>query len=291
MSHLSRTANRFSGVVLCMTNTIALKQPIDSYVSETIATAKKRAGSSFRRIVAIALFVTGTLWSVGASLNLTLAKGLAKRVATKARQVKAKGEFRLLNIYNSLKASNPAMIETMNHATSGLASWYGRIFHGRKTAMGTTYNMYAMTAAHRSLPLGTWVQVTNERNGKSVVVQVTDRGPYVANRIMDLSYAAAQRLGYAQNGTTQISMKVLGNDPSVADASSTPSAVQSAQSIADSTTTASIIPAMFTGVTAKSENLTMADQSDSTPDVSTVLASVSSLAAGSPASAVAGMFA
>ncbi|MDP4200009.1 MAG: septal ring lytic transglycosylase RlpA family protein [Bacteroidota bacterium] len=109
-----------------------------------------------------------------------------------------------------IKATNPTLIYAMNSATQGLASWYGGMFHGHKTAMGTTYNMYAMTAAHRSLPLGTWVQVTNEQNGKSAIVQVTDRGPYVANRIMDLSYAAAQKLGYASSGTTHISMKVIG---------------------------------------------------------------------------------
>jgi rare lipoprotein A (peptidoglycan hydrolase) len=205
---------------MCMTNTIALN--LGGQFSATleqarqpwlpIAVSKKRVSHVFRTIVAVALFVLAGFISVGSSLDLVFAKNVARRVASKMREVKSKGQFRLLNIYKTLSASNPSLIQAMNHATTGLASWYGGIFHGRKTAMGTTYNMYAMTAAHRSLPLGTWVKVTNERNGKSIVVQVTDRGPYVANRIMDLSYAAAQKLGYANAGTTNISMKVIGQN-------------------------------------------------------------------------------
>ena len=238
-----------------------------------------------RKMIAVTLFVTGALFSVGSSFNLTFAKGLAKRVAVKAREVKAKGQFRLLNIYNSLKESNPTFVDAMNHATSGLASWYGGIFHGRKTAMGTTYNMYAMTAAHRSLPLGTWVQVTNEQNGKSVTVQVTDRGPYVANRVMDLSYAAAQKLGYANAGTTHISMRVLGDSPN-----------ETASNTIDSTTTtASIIPAMFSRVTAATdtENLSVnATHSGATnpDDSNSFLTAVSDIVT-APIQAVANIFA
>ncbi len=77
----------------------------------------------------------------------------------------------------------------------GLASWYGRKFHGRRTANGEVYDMYAMTAAHRTLPLPSFVRIHNPANGRSVVVRVNDRGPFIKGRIVDLSYAAAQRLG------------------------------------------------------------------------------------------------
>lgn len=87
---------------------------------------------------------------------------------------------------------------------TGVASWYGTAFHGKKTASGEVYNLYAMTAASPNLPLLTYLKVTNLDNGKSVVVKVSDRGPYANNRILDLSYAAAQKLGYANKGTAHI---------------------------------------------------------------------------------------
>jgi rare lipoprotein A len=78
----------------------------------------------------------------------------------------------------------------------GDASWYGKQFHGKETASGESFDMFELTAAHRQLPLGTYVKVTNLRNGKWIVVRVNDRGPYVGNRIMDLSYSAARMLNF-----------------------------------------------------------------------------------------------
>ena len=78
----------------------------------------------------------------------------------------------------------------------GVASWYGKQFHGRTTASGEGFDMFDLTAAHRQLPLGTYVKVTNLRNGKSIIVRVNDRGPYVEGRIMDLSYSAARMLSF-----------------------------------------------------------------------------------------------
>lgn len=78
----------------------------------------------------------------------------------------------------------------------GIASWYGKQFHGKTTANGEPFDMFELTAAHRQLPLGTYVKVTNLRNGKWIVVRINDRGPYVAGRIMDLSYGAARMLGF-----------------------------------------------------------------------------------------------
>ncbi len=92
----------------------------------------------------------------------------------------------------------------------GVASWYGRKFHGRPTASGEIYDMYAMTAAHKSLPLPTYAQVTNLSNGRSVVVRVNDRGPFVDNRLIDLSYAAAIELDLIAAGTGLVEVKALG---------------------------------------------------------------------------------
>ena len=89
----------------------------------------------------------------------------------------------------------------------GAASWYGPGFHGRRTASGEAFNANAMTAAHRSLPFGTRVRVVNERTGRSVVVRINDRGPYVRGRIIDLSHAAARAIGFS--GTAKVAITRL----------------------------------------------------------------------------------
>ena len=92
----------------------------------------------------------------------------------------------------------------------GYASWYGPKFHGRRTSSGEIFNMYDMTCAHRTLPLGTILLVTNLENGRSVVVRVNDRGPFVKGRIIDLSYAAARALGMVEKGVVKVRIRVLG---------------------------------------------------------------------------------
>ena len=91
----------------------------------------------------------------------------------------------------------------------GMASWYGKGFHGRKTANGERFDMRAMTAAHPSLPLDSWVLVRNLANNKVAVVRINDRGPYHGNRILDLSYAAAKRLSFVNHGATQVEIRRL----------------------------------------------------------------------------------
>lgn len=92
---------------------------------------------------------------------------------------------------------------------TGMASWYGSAHHGKKTASGERFNMYGLTAAHRKLPLGTMVKVTNVANGKSVVVKVNDRGPFHGNRVLDLSKGAADKLGVVKSGTAKVTIEVL----------------------------------------------------------------------------------
>ncbi|MFO7953528.1 septal ring lytic transglycosylase RlpA family protein [Thioalkalivibrio sp.] len=92
----------------------------------------------------------------------------------------------------------------------GVASWYGTKFHGRRTSSGEPYDMYSMTAAHKSLPLPSYVEVTNRDNGKQVVVRVNDRGPFVDGRIIDLSYAAAHRIDMTDTGVARVRIRAVG---------------------------------------------------------------------------------
>lgn len=91
----------------------------------------------------------------------------------------------------------------------GVASWYGPKFHGRRTSSGEVFDMHQLTAAHRELPLGSWVEVTNLENGRSIQVRINDRGPFVAGRVIDLSYAAASALDMVGRGLAQVRIRPL----------------------------------------------------------------------------------
>lgn len=103
--------------------------------------------------------------------------------------------------------------EQPGYRETGTASWYGSDFHGRATANGEIYNMHAMTAAHPTLPLPSIVRVENLKNGRSVVVRVNDRGPFVQGRIIDLSKQAADQLGFVHDGTAPVRVSLLGRAP------------------------------------------------------------------------------
>lgn len=105
---------------------------------------------------------------------------------------------------------------------SGIASWYGKDFHGKKTSNGETYDMHAMTAAHKTLPLGVFVKVRNTDNGRELVVRLNDRGPFVKGRIIDLSYSAARNLGVDLAGTALVRIEALGYRGSGADTYTAP---------------------------------------------------------------------
>ena len=100
-------------------------------------------------------------------------------------------------------------IGKLQRRKTGWASWYGKRFHGRKTANGERYNQHAFTCASRTLPFGTVLEVTNLKNGKSAVVRVNDRGPYRKGRILDLSYAVAKQLGFLKRGVAKVAYAVL----------------------------------------------------------------------------------
>lgn len=100
-------------------------------------------------------------------------------------------------------------LDPQGFSETGRASWYGTKFHGNLTSSGEPYDMYKMTAAHKSLPLPSYVSVTNLENDRQVIVKVNDRGPFVEGRIIDLSYASAQKLGIVRNGTAKVSVKMI----------------------------------------------------------------------------------
>ena len=122
---------------------------------------------------------------------------------------KIKGQPKLI-VKNNSNTDNFARVKSGRKSHRGQASWYGPGFHGRRTASGETFNQNALTAAHRSLPFGTKVKVTNLRNGRSVVVRINDRGPYAGGRIVDLSAAAARVIGMKSSGVAPVRMQILG---------------------------------------------------------------------------------
>lgn len=101
------------------------------------------------------------------------------------------------------------MSDSKNYEEKGLASWYGPKFNKKRTSSGERFNMYRLTAAHKTLPLSTYVQVTNLSNGKQVVVKVNDRGPFISDRLIDLSYAAARKIGMVGRGTAPVAVKAI----------------------------------------------------------------------------------
>lgn len=114
--------------------------------------------------------------------------------------------------YSALGKTYVPMQETGKYKERGMASWYGKKFHGQNTSIGEVYDMYAMTAAHPTLPIPSYARVTNVATGKSVVVRVNDRGPFLHERIMDLSYVAAYKLGYINNGSAEVEVESIAVD-------------------------------------------------------------------------------
>ena len=115
-------------------------------------------------------------------------------------------------VYEVFGEKYRVMNTSYGYRERGVASWYGKKFHGRLTSSREPYDMYAMTAAHKTLPLPTYVRVTNLKNGKSIIVRVNDRGPFVHNRLIDLSYSAALRLDMVTDGTSLVEVEAISYD-------------------------------------------------------------------------------
>jgi rare lipoprotein A len=131
------------------------------------------------------------------------------------------------------------LASSTGYVERGVASWYGPGFHKVRTSTGEAYDMYGMTAAHKTLPLPAYVRVTNLQNGRSIVVRVNDRGPFVGNRIIDLSYTAAAKLDMLRDGTAMVEVRVI--EPEAEP--ETPSLITAAAAAVTGTTTAQAAPA------------------------------------------------
>lgn len=127
-----------------------------------------------------------------------------------AGNCKAEGDLKVGNPYRVDGITYSPMGSSLGYSEKGIASWYGEDFHGKASANGECYNMYAYTAAHKTLPLPSLVRVTNMENNRSIVVKVNDRGPFVRGRIIDLSYAAAQSLDVVRSGTAPVLVEAIG---------------------------------------------------------------------------------
>ena len=158
------------------------------------------------------MFAAGLALMMGLSLSsmpVVAKESTSKKVIkTKAVSATQKGSKNSISgqVYKTSYSPTDAKAKL---ASSGVASYYGPGFHGRRTANGERFDMHAMTAAHRTLPFGTQVKVTNLANGKSTIVRVNDRGPYAHGRVIDLSVAAAKAIGSAGSGTARVSLEVL----------------------------------------------------------------------------------
>lgn len=126
----------------------------------------------------------------------------------------SRGGSLLLILLAVAACAGPRIRPPVRGGEVGIASWYGRKFHGRRTASGEVFDMHQLTAAHRTLPLGSWVAVTNLENGRSIQVRVNDRGPFVRGRIIDLSYAAARAIGMVRQGVARVHIWPLQAPPS-----------------------------------------------------------------------------
>lgn len=150
--------------------------------------------------------MAAVLWIAGCSSNRPFE---FKNLTEEVEAIKADGGvYKVGNSYTALGQSYTPR-EDYNYSEIGMASWYGTDFHNKRTANGELYNMNAVTAAHRTLPLPSIVRVTNLENGRSIIARVNDRGPYVKNRIIDLSQKGAELLGYKIKGTTKVKVEIL----------------------------------------------------------------------------------
>lgn len=138
--------------------------------------------------------------------------GVSPRVTTNPNPPKGGGRYQVGKPY-TVRGKTYVPQEDPTYQASGEASWYGSDFHGRRTANGEIFSANAITGAHPTLPLPSYVRVTNQANGRSVVVRVNDRGPYMPGRIMDLSHRAAEMLGYVNTGHAQITAEYVGPAP------------------------------------------------------------------------------
>ena len=159
----------------------------------------------------------GTAIVVSGCSSLPLGHHFAQRISYEPAPNSAPpitGKRKYGNPYKIMGKTYYPLRSSEGYREKGIASWYGDEFHRKPTANGETYNMYAFTAAHTTLPLPTWVRVTNLENSRSIMVRVNDRGPFVRGRLIDMSYAGAKALGFDQQGTVPVLVEAMPTDGS-----------------------------------------------------------------------------
>jgi rare lipoprotein A len=175
--------------------------------ARVIISAEEKLRQRLRSVLRVALAtlflgISGLI-SLGANVTMAFAKKVSPEAARDKRDKNPKAKFYLRHSDEKLSIRKKA---------HGVASWYGGKFHNRKTASGVRFDTHAMMAAHRTLPFGTLVRVTNMTNHKSCVVTITDRGPFAHHRIIDLSLAAAEKIGMTHAGTAKVELEVMGSE-------------------------------------------------------------------------------
>ena len=150
--------------------------------------------------------------------------------------------------YKALGVLYTPMTTAQDYKVRGIASWYGKRFHGKKTSSGEIYNMYAMSAAHTTLPLPSYAKVTNPANGRSVIVRINDRGPFKSTRIIDLSYAAAYKLRLVNQGSGVVDVEAIHPDKIASDSTTTSTAPITSNTVVSPPVVASVEPPVLTPV-------------------------------------------
>ena len=178
--------------------------------------------SAIRSVTLIALIAPMLAACMGGSFVPTVKRGaftskeygvaVSPRVTSNPNPPRGGGRYQVGQPY-TVRGKTYVPQHDPNYAASGQASWYGADFHGRRTANGEIFSANAISAAHPTLPLPSYVRVTNTQNGRSMIVRVNDRGPYVSGRIIDLSYRAASMLGYVNSGSTSVRVEYVGQAP------------------------------------------------------------------------------
>lgn len=160
-------------------------------------------GPSFCRRLGWALLLSGTVLLFSGCGHKRVSESVPAAPPIAASGSSAEPGSPTPETYGIQPGAKPLLVE------SGIASWYGAPYHNRRASNGEIYDMHAMTAAHRTLPLGSVVRVTNPANQKAVMVRITDRGPFIEGRIIDLSHAAARQIGLVQKGTAEVRVELL----------------------------------------------------------------------------------
>lgn len=173
-----------------------------------------RGSNAAARIGTVMLGALLLALQVGCASNARVDGSVVRESAAPARSARGNPPF-----YEVFGQRYYVLDSADDFVERGIASWYGRDFHRLPTSSGEPYDMNAMTAAHKTLPLPTWVEVTNLENGRKVIVRVNDRGPFVGDRVIDMSYASAKALDMVQAGTARVEVRALGVPPAHAGAS------------------------------------------------------------------------